>query len=155
MEHSLEDLHYRIALTNISNVGSVLAKTLISYCGSAKSIFHQKKSHLLKIPGIGEGTATAIIEGADMKWVEREVEFIEKNHIRPLFFLDKEYPLRLKRIKDAPIMLYYKGTADLNIPHAVAIVGTRKPTLYGKLQCEKILEALRGREVLVISKRCS
>ncbi len=46
--------------------------------------------------------------------------------------LDKDYPQRLKFAEDGPIVLYAKGKMDLNVPRVVSIVGTRKPTDYGK-----------------------
>ena len=152
MDTSLEDLRYKLALTHVPNVGSVIAKTLISYCGSARAVFHAKKSHLLKIPGVGETTASSIVDhNSIMQRVDQEISFIQKHKITPLFFLDKCYPIRLKRLRDAPVMLYYRGNADLNATQSLAIVGTRKPTLYGKIQCEKILEGLKGHDILVVS----
>lgn len=152
MDTSLKDLRYKLALTHVPNVGSVIAKTLISYCGSARAVFHAKKSHLLKIPGVGETTASSIVDhNSIMQRVDQEISFIQKHKITPLFFLDKCYPIRLKRLRDAPVMLYYRGNADLNATQSLAIVGTRKPTLYGKIQCEKILEGLKGHDILVVS----
>jgi DNA processing protein len=52
-----EVLKYQVALTLIPGVGSVLAKNLVSYCGSIENIFRRKKYQLEKIPGIGPDRA--------------------------------------------------------------------------------------------------
>ena len=108
------ELQYQIALTQIPNVGDVIAKNLLAYCGSAKAVFETKKSHLLKIPGIGEYAANIVVNSKNvLVEAEKEVDFIIKNNIQPLFFTDENYPQRLKFCNDSPILLYYKGNTNL------------------------------------------
>jgi DNA processing protein len=147
----MDDLIYKIALTLIPGVGSVNGKSLVAYCGGVKAVFMEKKRTLLKIPGIGEQTVNALTNHNVFERAEQELGFIEKNKITPLFYLDKEYPLRLKQCHDSPLMLYYKGTADLNVPKVVALVGTRKATEYGRDMCRKLVEGLVEHNVLVVS----
>jgi DNA processing protein len=145
------NLLYRIAITLIPGVGDVLAKNLISYCGSAEAVFKQKKSHLLKIPGIGTVTADSIVKHKEFGRAEAEIKFIEKNKIIPLFYLDENFPKRLQHCADSPVMLYYKGSANLNCSRILAIVGTRSATEYGKNFCEKLLNDLAALNVTVVS----
>ncbi len=144
-------LLYNIALTLIPGVGDVLAKNLISYCGSAQAIFRSPKQKLVKIPGVGAKIAQAISGQNVLERAEAEIEFIEKNNIEPIFYLDDAYPVRLKHCHDSPILLYYKGNADLNRSHVISIVGTRKASAYGKIVCEQIVEALSAYQVLIVS----
>lgn len=146
-----ERLKYRIAITLISNVGNVLAKNLISYCGSVEAVFKEKTSHLEKIPGVGTVIAKSVKTFDDFKRAEEEADFITRYKITPLFFLDNDYPERLKNCIDAPVMLYYKGNANLNSQRAIAFVGTRKATEYGRYQTEKIIADLAAYKVTVIS----
>ena len=146
-----EDLLYKIAVTKIAKVGPVTARNLISYCGGVKAIFQSNKKDLLKIPGIGETTIANLHDKKVLFEAERELKFVEANNINPLFFLDKDYPSRLKHFQDSPILLYYKGNADLNAPHIVSIVGTRTPTVRGKAFCEEIVEGLSLYNVLIVS----
>src|SRR5690348_10564311 len=74
-----EQLKYQLALTLLPGVGSVLAKNLVSYCGSVENIFKQKKPHLEKIPGIGSDRAAGIISQRVFKRAEEEVLFIRKH----------------------------------------------------------------------------
>ncbi|HXH19432.1 MAG TPA: DNA-processing protein DprA [Chitinophagales bacterium] len=146
-----KSLLYKIALTLIPNVGPILARNLIGYCGGVEEVFRAKPARLKKIPGIGEKTANEIHRADVMGKAEQEMEFIEKHKIQPLFYLDENYPARLKDCHDSPILLYYKGTADLNAPRVVGIVGTRSATDYGKSVTEKIVEALVQSDALVVS----
>lgn len=147
----MDELVYKIALTLIPGVGSVNGKSLVAYCGGVKAVFMEKKRTLLKIPGIGEQTVNALINHSVFGRAEEELAFIERNNIQPIFYLDKEYPVRLKQCYDSPLMLYYKGNADLNAPKIVALVGTRKATEYGRDMCKKIVEGLVDLNVLVVS----
>ncbi len=144
-------LKYEMALTLIQGVGDVNGRKLVSYCGSAEAVFREKKSRLLKIPGIGEGTATAILNGQPFDRVERELQFMEKFGIRGIFFTDTAYPARLKNCSDAPLLLYYKGNAPLDLPCCLSIVGTRRATEYGREFIDKLMAALAPYPVLIIS----
>jgi DNA processing protein len=124
---------------------------LISYCGSLEAVFQTKKKILEKIPGCGEKIAATILKKAYFKEAEKELRFIEKQGIEALFFLDKNFPKRLKPFDDAPLLLYYKGSADLNHPRIISIVGTRKPSEHSKSNCEELIAELEKYDVLISS----
>jgi len=132
----MNDWLYKIALTKIPKVGPVTAKTLVSYCGGVQAVFKARKKDLLKIPGIGLAIATSILQQDCLKVAETELQFIEQQQIQPLFFLDEAYPDRLKPLDNAPVLLYYKGTSNLNHARIVSIIGTRKPSALGIATCE-------------------
>ncbi len=145
------DLLYQIGLTLIPGIGDVTGKKLLSYCGGAEAVFKEKKSALLKIPGIGQSTLNSILKNSPFKRAEREILFIEKYKVTPLFYLDKNYPDRLKNCEDSPMMLYYKGNADLNKQKVLSIVGTRRISPYGKRVCKEITASFNKDDVLLIS----
>ncbi len=147
----MSDMLHKIAITRIPRVGGVLAKNLISYCGGAEAVFSANKRELLKIPGIGPVIAENIISQNVLREAEVEMAWMERHDIQPIFYLDDSYPLRLRPYEEAPLVLFYKGNADLNAARTVAIVGTRKPTERGKLICEEIVEGLKKYEVQIIS----
>lgn len=144
---------YAIALSMIDGVGSVNAKKLIAYTGGVEEVFREKKKNLLKIPGISENMANQIQKAETLKAAEKELSFISKHGIRTLFYLDEEYPLRLKQCADSPILLYVKGIASLHQEKVISMVGTRSATEYGKMCCEQIIQQLteRKHKVLVVS----
>ncbi|MGM0640234.1 MAG: DNA-processing protein DprA [Thermotogota bacterium] len=59
-----------------------------------------------------------------------------------LTYWDEEYPQELKNIVDPPVILYYKGSLDLFKTKKVSVVGTRKPSQYGKNICTDIVKIL-------------
>jgi len=146
-----EELKYRLALHFLPGIGPVLARALLSYCGSIENIFTKKKSQLEKIPGIGKERAEMIQKKDLFEKAENEILFMRKNGIESLFYLDKGYPERLKNCYDSPLMLFYKGNIDLNMARMVAIVGTRFITPYGKNFTEKLIADLAKYKVIVVS----
>lgn len=136
------DLHYKIALSLIPNVGPILARKLVAYVGSVEGVFKEKKETLMKVPGIGKSKIEGIHIASILKKAEEELNYIERNNIQQLFYLDKEYPERLKECEDGPIMLFYKGKNDFNSEKVISIVGTRHSTSYGESACQKLVEDL-------------
>lgn len=144
-------LQYKIGISLIPDVGDITAKKLIAYCGGVEAVFKESKKNLLKIPGVGVHIVKSIINQDVLKRAEDEISFIDKYKIKALFYLDKDYPTRLKHCIDSPMMLYYKGNADLNNQKIVSIVGTRNATSYGKENCNKIIEGLIPLDVIIVS----
>ena len=142
---------YEIALTLIPYIGVVNGKKLVAYCGGAEAVFCENKNALRQINGIHENVINGIDSKEVMTRAEEEMMFIEKNGIKPLFYLDKDYPKRLQHCHDSPMMLYYKGNADLNAEKTVGIVGTRNITDYGRYVVEKLIEDLATDNVMIIS----
>ena len=144
-------LFYQIALTLIPGVGAVNSRLLLKHFGSAEELFKAKKSQLLAIPGIGEKTANSILQHDFFERAEKEMDFVEKYKIRTFFYTSEDYPKRLKNCYDAPVLLYYKGNADLNSSKVVSIVGTRKATQYGRELTNSLVDELQKHNVLVVS----
>lgn len=144
-------LLYQIALTLIPGVGDINAKRLVAYCGGVEAVFSERKRALLRIPGIGEAIVNSLATHNVFPRAQQEVEFIEKFGIRHYFYLDQDYPVRLRQCVDSPLMLYYVGNADLNQQRIVSIVGTRRATDYGKRMCHELVEGLSSLGVLITS----
>ena len=147
----MSDTHSQIALTLVPGVGSILIRQLISYCGSAPDVFRSPLARLLKVPGIGEVTARAILRADAQTEAERVVKRLESLNATALFYTDKAYPARLKSLYDAPALLYFQGAANLNAPRTIGLVGTRQATDYGRRVTSEIVEALVPYNVSVIS----
>ena len=88
-----------------------------------------------------------------MEKAEEEWQFCEKHHIQVLIPSDEAYPQRIKDCDDAPLVLYYRGNADLNAGHVVNMIGTRKSTAYGSSVIRSFVEELHQAcpDTLVIS----
>jgi DNA processing protein len=146
-----EQLIYTIGLTIIPGIGHITAKKLISFCGSAEAVFREKKRNLLRIPGIGAVLSEYITTQNVLQVAERELGFIDRFRIGCKYFQDEDYPYRLKQCIDSPVLLYYKGNADLNTEKVLSIVGTRSATGYGRAVCEELIRDLADTGVLIVS----
>lgn len=145
------DTLYQVALTMVPNIGSVQAKTLIEHFGDAEKVFSASSAKLSKVELIGEIRANAIKNFKDFHRAEEELKFIDKYKIQTLFIKDANYPQRLLKCIDAPVLLYYRGNANLNHEKIISIIGTRTNTDYGKQVTEKLVEELKEQQVLILS----
>ena len=145
------DLIYQIGVTLLPGIGDVLGKKLIAYCSGVEAVFKQKRNALEKVPNIGGKLVNAILNQNVLSRAEEEMKFIEGQNITPLFYLENNYPVRLKNCIDSPIMLYYKGNSNLNVPKVISVVGTRKASQYGIEVCEKLVAGLARHDTLIVS----
>jgi len=144
-------LLHRLGLTFIKNIGPAFAKSMLFHFGDEEQVFKASKAKMTQIPGIGEKRYLDINFKTALERAEEELDYIEKNNIKPIFYTDPEYPKRLKNCIDSPILLYGKGNFDLNRRHVISIVGTRRATEYGKQFCKELVEELQQYNVLIVS----
>jgi DNA processing protein len=145
-----EELLYLLALSNVSGLGPVKAKSLLKHVGSAREIFRQKRSTLCLIPEIGQITAHSLSQ-VNFDKAEKEVEFLLREGINAVTWPDSHYPQRLRSCDDSPIVLFGQGKFDWNPVKAISIVGTRKCDSYGRQVCQSLIEAIKPHSPTVIS----
>jgi DNA processing protein len=145
------ELVYQIALTQVSGIGSKLAKSLIAYCGGVEAVFKENLRSLQKIPGIGPSTIRSLSSSQTFNRAEKELKFMDRNNVSALFYLNDDYPSRLKLCPDSPILLFKKGNFSFLNKNQIAIVGTRMATNYGKTFCSNFIADLKPYDVQVIS----
>ena len=129
-----------LRLQRIPNIGDVIAKKLLDRCGSATAVFNEKLQNLLQIEGIGTITLKGLNDTEYLREAEAEYRFISDNKIRHSYFLDSDYPTRLKHCIDGPILLFQSGNIDVKDRKIVSVVGTRNITSYGQAFCEQFIE---------------
>lgn len=137
-----QELLSRIALSFLPAVGPVVTRALVRHCGSAEAVFQEKKGLLARIPGVGARRIAKAFATPVMPLAERELQFIRRHRISPLFFTDDDYPQRLMHCHDAPALLYAKGNIGFNSGRFVAVVGTRHNTAYGSACVESLVSGL-------------
>lgn len=142
---------YRTALTFLKGNGQETIKKLIAHYGDEESLFKEKKKALEKIPSLKPAFIKSITSKEIFLRAEKEIEFMLKNDIQQIYFKDKNYPQRLLRCSDYPIILFYKGNADLNAIRVLSIVGTRRLTRYGSEITQRIVEELSQYGILICS----
>lgn len=148
-----EQLRYRIALAGVKGMNRLLAETFVEQTGDISAFFTLSQRELTEMTGLNSSLFSEVERGKALLEAAKEVSFIRKNNITPLFFTDADYPQRLLECDDAPLMLYYKGNASLQVPRVVSIVGTRHATPYGKNFVETLVRDLADAcpETLIVS----
>lgn len=149
-----QETFYAMTLTRISNFNFATALALYRELGSATAIYENRAD----ISKVVDDCSPRLIEALrdwkePMKRAEKEMEFCQKHNIQVLVPADERYPQRLTECADAPLVLYYKGVADLNQAKIVSIVGTRHCTAYGQGLIRRFMEGLKRwcPTVLVVS----
>jgi DNA processing protein len=148
------DLIYQIGITLVRGIGNIIGKQVIDALGGDVSLlFREKKRLLEKIPGISRRILEDVNNPEVLKRAEKEILFIEKHRIRPLFIAGEDYPLRLRECVDSPVMLYYRGEANLNAEKIISIVGTRSATAYGREITDRLVREISETfpETLIVS----
>lgn len=139
-----EDLLYTLALTRVHGLGLANAHQLLQAVDHAADLFRRPQEVLKQLPGIPKRIIESLTHADDaLRLCEAELQFAEKNHIRCLTARNAEYPSRLRECPDAPLVLFYRGNADLNHLRVIAMVGTRNATDYGKAICQNFLRDLQ------------
>ena len=135
-------LKHKIALGLIPRIGDINARKLVSHFGSVEAVFRESYRNLIKIPGIGTGIAKYITDRSYLDIAEHEAEYITRNRIRTYFYLDNDYPFRLRQCDDSPVVFFFMGKCDLDAEKILSVVGTRNATPRGREICEKIIGGL-------------
>ena len=131
-----------VALSLCPGVGAVSAKRLVEAAGSAADVFRRRTELAGAIPGLRAGVLQSLDSPATLAAAERELEFARRHGISCFSLADEAYPYRLKECPDAPVVLFWRGNADLNCRRVVALVGTRRATDYGKQFCAAFVAEL-------------
>ncbi len=146
-----EELLALLRLQKTKSIGDILAKKLIAIVGSAEAVFKQKKNILRKINGIGNHAAHHLLDDSNRQLAKKELEYIQKNNISYLSFLDNEYPKYLQQCVDAPILFFKDGNINLSNKKIISIVGSRQMTNYGRDFCESLIKELSIYNPIIVS----
>ena len=153
MSFSQETL-YAIALTRISYFNIATCLQLYRKLGSATAIMENRNNIKDVISDASPRLVHALSDISEaLHRAEAELEFDNAHAIHPLTMACDDYPERLRDCDDAPIVLFYRGNADLNQRRIVSIVGTRHCTAYGQDILTKFCQDLKELcpDVLIVS----
>ena len=143
-----------IALTRISFFSLAELLELFRRVGSAEEIVAHSQHIRDLLPDASDRLTQAFTDiGQALRYAESELRTAESMGVRPLVMGDDDYPSRLLECADAPLVLYYQGSASLNQKRVVSIVGTRRCTPYGQDLVRRFMSELRSLcpQVLVVS----
>lgn len=143
-----------MALTRISNFNFQTALRLYRELGSAQAVYEHRNDIGDVLPECSPRLVKALADWTEpLARAEAEMAFMHSHDIMPLTLSSDAYPGRLKDCDDAPVVLYYKGTADINARRVISIVGTRHCTAYGQDLIRRFTTDMKALcpEVLVVS----
>ena len=140
-----------ITLNMVPNVGPVRVRALLEAFGEPQAILAARRDELMRVENIGAEFAQSIVNWRQHADLDAELARIEKTGVRVVTREDAEYPKRLREIYDPPLVLYVRGAIGEGDPHAVAIVGSRRTTLYGQEMARKLAYQLARVGVTVVS----
>lgn len=146
-----EDLFYLLALQKVEGVGDIIAKKLLAHCGNAEEVFKTKPSKLAAIDGIGTYLLRNLKSKSIFRQAESELEFIQSNPINCTYFLDGNYPEKLRHCVDGPVLLFTSGNISLENRKIISIVGTRQITSYGIDCCKNLIADLAPLNPIIVS----
>lgn len=147
----MEDLKYLLALHSVEGFGPARIKKLFDYFGGFEGVWKATTSELsqFKLPENVLG---------NLKIAQRELDpeeyflSLEKAGIKTLTIFEDDYPLSLREIHGAPMIIYYKGVLDTSVlENCFGVVGTRKPTGYGRVVTEKLTRELVEAGLTIVS----
>jgi DNA processing protein len=147
---SSAEIKYWVAFSRISRIGSVRASRLHSYFGSMAAAWSANANDL-RASGMDQSTVTSIINARNSSDPDAEMEQLSKAGVKAYCWLDDEYPRRLKEVDDRPPVLFVRGELRPEDEWAVAVVGTRRATPYGRQAAEHFSTDLARHGITVVS----
>lgn len=141
--------YLRWALTD--GVGPLTFSRMLIQLGDPEQALGASVETLKTLHGIGPEKAGRIARSRDAVEPDAEIAAAEAHGVRIICRADDDYPRGLKHIPDAPIVLYVKGELRPTDAIAVAVVGSRRCTIYGSEQARRFGELLAGAGFTVIS----
>ncbi len=142
---------YWIAFNMIDGVGTARFLKLREYFGTAEKAWHAGEKELARVEGIGSIIASQIVNGRQRIDVNNELIKIRQHNISVLTLGDEAYPALLREIYNPPMVMYVWGTIHKEDEKAVAMVGSRRATSYGRDMAVKIADEFVKSEITVVS----
>ncbi len=142
---------YQIAFSLLHGVGYKRATQLMAELGSPEAIFENTIQELANQSTFSKKFFQDMRRKVALEEASRIAQNLTKWGINTHFFMDSNYPRRLKQCPDAPILFYSKGEWEINPQRTVAIVGTRNETDYGRFLTQQFIADLKNAQVTVVS----
>ena len=153
---NFEELTDLKLLLSVEGIGPGKIRNLLSKFRTTEKILASQYSELIEVNGISTNLAKRIQRINHRRIIiqdelEKELTLLDKMRANIITVWDKEYPSILKKIYDPPLMFYTLGNFEEFDKYSIAIVGTRKPTNYGKVQAERFAADLVNQNITIVS----
>ena len=150
MENKSKELKYWVGFNLIPGIGRVRLAQLENYFGNLENAWQADPVNL-KHSGLDSRAVRAITSGRPKLSLEAEMEKLDHYGVKVFTWHDPGYPARLKEIYDYPPILYVRGSLLPEDEWCLAVVGTRRATVYGKQVTEEIVTDLVQNKITIVS----
>jgi DNA processing protein len=140
-----------LILRLVPEIGRMRFHRLIEAFGSPEAALGAGVPALLRVPGMDTPSAENVARHADLVDLTREKELIELNHARIITLHDDEYPLNLRYSFLPPPLIYVRGELEKADRFAIAVVGSRMSTTYGRMTTDAIVQELVKAGLVIVS----
>jgi DNA processing protein len=140
-----------LTLRLVPGIGPRLTAALLHRFGSAAAVLRARPSELQEVPHIGARLAEQLAAALQKSDVDAELALMELNDVHLLIRGTAGYPSSLENITDPPHLLYIRGTLEARDANAIAIVGSRSCTGYGRRMADRLAAELVRAGFTVIS----
>jgi len=147
----MEGMEAWIALSLIRGVGESTLRRLVDVFGAPEEVFRVSVTQLRDLGKLNQSVAKRIAQFNNSHLIAEHIELMHRHGVKLITFLDSGYPGNLRQLDDSPPMLYVKGKIEREDARAVALVGSRTATVYGKLMAQKLAAGLVRAGITIVS----
>jgi DNA processing protein len=152
MDDHREETLALLKLSLCDGVGNGTVHALVEHFGSAREVLEARRDSLRAVDGVGQGLADAVRRGPAQADVDRELDLMERRHVRLVPFFSEDYPGSLRHLDAAaPVLLRVRGDIRDEDRLAIAIVGSRRCSQYGRRRATRLAADLASMGFTVIS----
>jgi len=146
----MKDIKYWVGFTLVPGIGRAKFSLMEQHFGSLETAWYASAREL-QAAGLDNRSVEAIMAKRAAISLDAEMEKLEQFRVKAHTWKDEEYPSLLKEIYDLPPVLYVRGVIAPEDAVSVAVVGTRRPTYYGRETAEQIAGDLARNKVTIVS----
>src|SRR3990172_4947843 len=147
----MPDLLHWLALSLVPEIGTVTFRKLLSVYGGPAEVFQAPLGELSALDGIGERKARNIKDFTGWDDVEKHLAMLERINAGVVTYRSPDYPTLLRQTENPPVLLFVRGAVKEDDRFAIAVVGSRRPTHYGRAVTEKLASDLAASGFTVVS----
>ena len=144
------DLRYWLGFNLVPGIGPIRLRALLDYFGDLSAAWHASPAQLREA-GLDRRSLDNLLKARATLSLDRELEKVQRAGVQLLTWDDEAYPRHLRNIYDPPPLLYVRGELRLEDDWAVAVVGTRHATVYGKEATRQLAGGLARNGITIVS----
>lgn len=149
-EVSGQDLGYWIGFNRVAGIGAARLRALIDYFGDLATAWQAPPAELQRA-GLDRRSLSSLVQMRRELDLDAEVDRVQRAGVQVLTWDDPDYPSNLRQVYNPPPVLYVRGRIEKRDEWAVAIVGTRRASIYGKEAAQMLSAGLARAGVTVVS----